>query len=384
MGSIHRPNQEKQNQPWTLQVTCGCLWWTRNPKSCWHCVQRTFSRPKNIKKYHCRPNQSWNQKTITRNQKIKRPRGKSSKKHTNEEPWPLLQSKPTCHNTQPKTTTIPSFSLPTTKYKPSPTTKPYQSKQICIIFFPLNESATQSAKTKKRSRRIQQRFQKKQQRLKQQQLEQEIKQTEIVLNNTIKQSVHFLQSQIRNCFGFLAIPNLTPLHNASLALQSLPFWYYQSRPYNLACHDLTTYIKPPPNIQSLLGLSLKFCPIPKHTHSNYSDSHQRFLRDIYIKDIFANEPPKSSFNPRLYIRSKWEPQTQNVAPVTVKRTQDFLSSTKVLFTRSRGRQNLLTHQKHVLRSLQRQSDLMIIQCDKNLGPAVIERQAYIRLVFLLI
>ena len=126
---------------------------------------------------------------------------------------------------------------------------------------------------------------------------------------------------------------------------------------------------------------MKFCPIPKHTHSNYSDSHQRFLRDIYIKDIFANEPPKSSFNPRLYIRSKWEPQTQNVAPVTVKRTQDFLSSTKVLFTRSRGRQNLLTHQKHVLRSLQRQSDLMIIQCDKNLGPAVIERQAYIRLVY---
>ena len=31
--------------------------------------------------------------------------------------------------------------------------------------------------------------------------------------------------------------------------------------------------------------------------------------------------------------------------------------------------------------MQQQNDLMIITCDKNLGPAVIERQAYIRLVY---
>ena len=161
----------------------------------------------------------------------------------------------------------------------------------------------------------------------------------------------------------------------------MPVWYYLSRPSNLACHDLTTYIKPPANLKSLLGLGLKFCPIPKQTISNYSSTHKRFLRNIYIKDIFAGNDPNPNFNPRLYIRSKWEPQPNQVSSITKLRTQRFLSSTVPLFKRRRGRQNLLPHQQHLLRFMQQQNDLMIITCDKNLGPAVIERQAYIRLVY---
>ena len=161
----------------------------------------------------------------------------------------------------------------------------------------------------------------------------------------------------------------------------MPYWYYKSRPYNLACHDLTTYLPPPPNLGTLLGLGLKFCPIPKYTSGDSSTTIRRFTRDIYIRDIFAGEMPQPHFNPKLYTPSKWEPQQQDVSPITRTRTDMFTSSLLPLFKKRRGRQNLLPHQKHLLSLLQHQTQLMIIQCDKNLGPAVIERQAYIKLVF---
>ena len=154
-----------------------------------------------------------------------------------------------------------------------------------------------------------------------------------------------------------------------------------SRPSNLACHDLTTYIKPPRNINSLLGLGLKFCPIPKTTFPDYSTCHKRFVRDVYIKDVFADRTDTTPFNPRLYVRSTWEPRQEDVAPITVRRTSQFLSSTIPLFKKRRGRSNLLPHQKYLLCHLQNQHELMVIQCDKNLGPALIERQQYIRLVY---
>ena len=96
----------------------------------------------------------------------------------------------------------------------------------------------------------------------------------------------------------------------------MPYWYYKSRPYNLACHDLTTYLPPPPNLGTLLGLGLKFCPIPKYTSGDSSTTIRRFTRDIYIRDIFAGEMPQPHFNPKLYTPSKWEPQQQDVSPIT--------------------------------------------------------------------
>ena len=171
------------------------------------------------------------------------------------------------------------------------------------------------------------------------------------------------------------------MHNASNALRCLPLWYYLSRPSNLACHNLTTYLRPPPNIHSLLGLGLKFCPIPKTTFPDYSDCHKRFTRDAYVKDVFANEETQPHFNPRLYVRSTWEPKPSDVAPITIRRTNRFLSSTIPLFSKQRGRSNLLPHQKRLLQTLQQRQDLIVIQCDKNLGPALIERQQYIRLIY---
>ena len=44
-----------------------------------------------------------------------------------------------------------------------------------------------------------------------------------------------------------------------------------------------------------------------------------------------------------------------------------------------GKTNLLSYQTRALQSLQQQQDSLICPCDKNLGPAIIERDDYIKI-----
>ena len=45
----------------------------------------------------------------------------------------------------------------------------------------------------------------------------------------------------------------------------MPLFYYYNCPTNCKFHDLTKFLKPPPNLRSLLGLGLKFIPTPFRT-----------------------------------------------------------------------------------------------------------------------
>ena len=66
-------------------------------------------------------------------------------------------------------------------------------------------------------------------------------------------------------------------------------------------------------------------------------------------------------------------------PVTVKRHfNDFQKSVSALFHKSRGRPNLLQYQHCALSFIGRQNDFLIISWDKNLDPAIIEKDVYIK------
>ena len=56
----------------------------------------------------------------------------------------------------------------------------------------------------------------------------------------------------------------------------------------------------------------------------------------------------------------------------------FMSETERLFIKQRGRSNLLPLQHKVLNSLQNQSTYIICNCDINMGPALIERDVYVK------
>lgn len=160
----------------------------------------------------------------------------------------------------------------------------------------------------------------------------------------------------------------------------------------MAFHDLTTTLKPPPNLRSLLGLSLKFIPNPKFNVSweNYEKyTIQRFQQDFKIKaylggrsaDDPANDPSDKGYNPRMYIRTNWNPPEHlfpfpKELPRRISRFVDCLKQTvqpRACFS------NLLPHQGRALRSLRNQDDFLVIQCDKNLGPAIIEKDSYIKM-----
>ena len=172
----------------------------------------------------------------------------------------------------------------------------------------------------------------------------------------------------------------------------MPAWFYFNRPTNLAFHDLTTNLTPPRNLKSLLGLSLKFIPTPHKTTSwstlGRNDPMRphgflRLHRDLHLRCHFAGAPPtdNDAYNPRMHLPSRWTPPPWTYPPEVARREENFKLSLKGLFKRRPGKTNLLPHQHRALDFLQHQDNFLIVHCDKNLGPAIIEKTKYIQMAY---
>ena len=61
------------------------------------------------------------------------------------------------------------------------------------------------------------------------------------------------------------------------------------------------------------------------------------------------------------------------------RLDKFSTTLGKLFKKRMGKTNLLPYQTRALQLLQRQQDFLVCPCDKNLGPAIIERDDYIKI-----
>jgi hypothetical protein len=60
----------------------------------------------------------------------------------------------------------------------------------------------------------------------------------------------------------------------------------------------------------------------------------------------------------------------------------FEGRIKLIFKKGHGTTNLLPFQRQALAYLQSTDKLLVVQCDKNLGPTTIETTSYIDLVYL--
>jgi hypothetical protein len=156
-------------------------------------------------------------------------------------------------------------------------------------------------------------------------------------------------------------------------------WAFLSRPSNMAFHDLSTVLKPPKNLRSLLGLSLKFIPSPRMNvpWAAYEDhTFVRFGRELTVKFFMADHEDDGTYNPDLYVKSRWTPPPWKI-PLKITRTlHSFKAAVRKLVTKKRSPSNLLLNQKKALNYLRNQQDFLVVQCDKNLGPAIIERDKY--------
>ena len=166
----------------------------------------------------------------------------------------------------------------------------------------------------------------------------------------------------------------------------MPTWYYFSRPSNMAFHDFTKQHKPQKNLRSLLGLGLKFIPTPSLTNCwsrLKQSSYDRLFHSVHLRFHFAGKPPSegtTTYDPKMYINSTWTPPHWTIPPIALEeRLTRFSSALNKLFKTRKGKTNLLPHQHRALRTLQQQQTFLIVPCNKNLGPTIIERHDYLKI-----
>ena len=184
--------------------------------------------------------------------------------------------------------------------------------------------------------------------------------------------------QIAAVYGIVADPEKLHSYNLAFFLNRQSAFLLLSRPRNLACHNLCTYLQPPKNHHSLLGLGLNFCPKPKNTTGlvDFQPVADRFCRDLYTQMVFAGSP--DDYNPKqLFIRTDWEPD-RNTVPVEFRaRVAYFLKQLKASFVRRRVTSNLTPYQQKLLADLRRSKEFIVLPSDKNLGPCILEREEYV-------
>jgi hypothetical protein len=152
----------------------------------------------------------------------------------------------------------------------------------------------------------------------------------------------------------------------------------------MAFHDLSTVLKPPKNLRYLLGLSLKFIPslrtnVPWTAFEEHTFA--RFDRELKVEVFMADHEDDGTYNPYLYVKYRWTPPPWKIPLEITRRLHSFKESVKKLVNPKHSPSNLLIHQKKALNYLRNQQDFSVVQCDKNLGPYIIERGEYIKLAF---
>ena len=69
-----------------------------------------------------------------------------------------------------------------------------------------------------------------------------------------------------------------------------------------------------------------------------------------------------------------------IPPIALEeRLSRFSAALNKLFKTRKGKTNLLPHQHRALQTLQQQQMFLIVPCDNNLGPAIIERHDYLKI-----
>ena len=184
-------------------------------------------------------------------------------------------------------------------------------------------------------------------------------------------------------YGYVSDPKRTPRHNTYIRFHDMPKWEYFGRTQNKAFHDLTLGRTSRNHVKQLLGLGLKFIPTPYFTNYNLQDTKQRLLRRMKLHAYYMGADtmrPKTKKELKIHINSKWTPLDWMIPRETVYRGNKFLNEVDKLFIKNRGKNNLLPIQRRALAYLQKQDNIIIVQCDKNMGPATMERERYVRMV----
>ena len=145
----------------------------------------------------------------------------------------------------------------------------------------------------------------------------------------------------------------------------------------MAFHNLTKTVNLPPGFRSLLGLGLGFCPIPRMSTPVTAIDTTRFLTNTKLKMFFDDNDDKPV--PKLYFKSNWKPPDSEFHPEFIERLTKFVRAIHLTTARQRrSKSNLLPWQRIAFAFLRNNKHLHVFKTDKNLGPAIIEMETYVR------
>ena len=161
---------------------------------------------------------------------------------------------------------------------------------------------------------------------------------------------------------------------------SVSEWF--ARPTNMACHDYCKHKPMPPGLKSLLGKGLKFCIRRPRPSNNYKETMKRFKKDVRRIFMFKEKPPPDEpglrYIPGLYIKNdNFKPPLANdEVEECLANFEKKLRQRQQPYQNRTSLSNLTYKQWKLSEQMLFDDDHMVVECDKNLGGACLDRPVH--------
>lgn len=145
-------------------------------------------------------------------------------------------------------------------------------------------------------------------------------------------------------------------------------------PRNLEFHNLS-HVTLTATQSRTLGLGLKFRPTLRPPAARvFENQVQDFCRSIRLHYKYADKPDDPDFNPKLYVKSGWNPPREDpdLEENLYKIRQELL--TNLSDNRPLWKNNLSREERSGLREIKEDPSVRVLATDKNLGPALVSTE----------
>lgn len=146
---------------------------------------------------------------------------------------------------------------------------------------------------------------------------------------------------------------------------------YDLLPRNSEIHNFTS-VHLTDRQKRIIGLGLKFRPTQKPPDlTQFNVQIQDFCRSVRLHKKFEGEPEDSNFNPRLYVKSTWNPPRED--PDLEDKLHDICKDLRqnIKQNKPHWKRNLSVTDREELSQIRNDDSVRVLDTDKNLGPALV-------------
>jgi len=200
------------------------------------------------------------------------------------------------------------------------------------------------------------------------------------------QNAYHVKQDCLKTFGFQANANLSLRQNFDVTLKNIKNNPLHD-PTNLTFHNLCQETKLPTGTKTLLGLNFKYCLSHSIINQDINRSLLKMAYSIHTKYHLdaIGYTGESSYGKQIYAKNcNWNPDP--APPPIEDKITEFEKALKeelqktMLKNHGKNLSNLTPQQSQILNLLKNNKQLIIKPTDKNLGPAIMDSEIYIKQV----